>query len=119
MARSAEARKLLAEFTSYLAAASTRRGETLSFTPQEQAVLGLISAQIDRKCDLKRMYAKAADDPKVLVKLSAELRLLEASIARLMKQVQVDMPMQQSPTSRKASKAARTRWNRRDLHAVG
>jgi hypothetical protein len=55
----------------------------------------------------------------VLVKLSAELRLLESSIARLMKQVDMDMPVQQSPTSRKASKAARTRWNRRDIHAVG
>src|ERR1700676_4870756 len=117
MAKSAEARKLLAEFASYLAASSARRGETLSFTPQEQAVLGLISAQIDRKVDLKRMYAKAADDPKVLVKLSAELRLLKASIARLMKQVQVDMPVQQSLTSRKASKAARTRWDRRGIHA--
>jgi hypothetical protein len=32
MAKSAEARKLLAEFASYLAASSARRGETLSFT---------------------------------------------------------------------------------------
>src|ERR1700694_174985 len=119
MAKSAEARKLLAEFASYLAASSARRGETLSFTPQEQAVLGLISAQIDRKVDLKRMYAKAADDPKVLVKLSAELRLLEASIARLMKQVQGDTPVQHSATSREATKAANARWNRGGLRAVG
>jgi thiamine phosphate synthase YjbQ (UPF0047 family) len=119
MAKSPEARKVLAEFESYLAAASVRRGETLSFTPAETAVLGLISAQIDRKSDLKRLYAKAAEDTKVLVKLSAELRLLEASIARLMKQVQVDMPVQQSATSRKATKAANARWNRGGLRAVG
>jgi hypothetical protein len=111
MARSAEARKLLRHFDSELAAASARRGDTLVFTPQEHAVLGLISAQIDRKVDLKRLYAKA-DDAKTLVRLSAELRLLEASVARLLKQVNVDMPAPSSLRTQKAQRAAHARWNR-------
>jgi hypothetical protein len=112
VARSAEARKLLRHFDSELAAASARRGDTLVFTPAERAVLDLIGAQIDRKCDLKRLYAKAADEPKVLVKLSAELRLLESSIARLLKAVNVDMPAPASMRTQKAQRAAHARWNR-------
>jgi hypothetical protein len=49
MARSAEARKLLRHFDSELAAASARRGDTLVFTPQEHAVLGLISVKSTAK----------------------------------------------------------------------
>jgi GAF domain-containing protein len=111
MARSAEARKLLRHFDSELAAASARRGDTLVFTPQERAVLDLIGAQIDRKCDLKRLYAEA-DEAKTLVKLSAELRLLESSVARLLRQVNVDMPAPSSIRTQKAQRAAHARWNR-------
>jgi hypothetical protein len=111
VARSAEARKVVRQFEDELAVASNRRGETLVFTPAEQAVLGMIGAQIDRKQDLKRAYAKA-DDAKSMVKLSAELRLLESSIARLMKQVQVDMPAPASLRTQKAQRAARARWDR-------
>jgi hypothetical protein len=108
---------MMAEFESQLAVLSARTGKKQSFTPTETAVLGLISAQIDRKVDLRRMYAKT-DDPKLMVKLSGELRLLETSIARLLRQVKVEMPVPQSHVSRKASQAANTRWNR-DLNAVG
>jgi hypothetical protein len=111
MARSAEARKLLRHFDTELAAASARRGETLVFTPAERAVLDVIGAQIDRKQDLKRAYAKA-DDAKSMVRLSAELRLLESSVARLLKQVNVDMPAPSSLRTQKAQRAARARWNR-------
>jgi GAF domain-containing protein len=111
MARSAEARKVLAGLDTELRVASERRGETLVFTPQEQAVLVLIAAQIDRKCDLKRLYTKA-DDAKTLVRLSAELRLLESSVARLLRQVNVDMPAPTSLRTQKAQRAAHARWNR-------
>jgi len=46
------------------------------------------------------------------LKVSAELRPLEAQVARLLKQVRTDMPAPPSRKSMKASKAARTRWNR-------
>jgi hypothetical protein len=111
MARSAEARKLLQHFDSELAAASARRGDTLVFTPAERAVLDLIGAQIDRKVDLKRLYG-GADDAKTLVRLSAELRLLESSVARLLRQVNVDMPAPSSLRTQKAQRAAHARWNR-------
>jgi hypothetical protein len=113
MARSAEARKLLRHFDSELAAPSARRGDTLVFTPAERAVLDLIGAQIDRKCDLKRLYSRA-EDAKGMVKLSAEIRLLESSVARLLKQVDVDMPAPASMRTQKAQRAARVRWNRAD-----
>jgi hypothetical protein len=60
---------------------------------------------------LKRLYAKA-DDAKTLVKLSAELRLLEASVGRLLRPVNVDMPAPASLRTQKAQRAARARWDR-------
>ena len=41
---------------------------------RRMVILGLIATSIDRKCDLQRDYA-AAVEPKVRVKVSAELRL--------------------------------------------
>jgi len=109
MARSAESRKLLAEFESQLAAASRRHGRTVAFTPAEAAAVGMICDQIDRKSQLKRMYCKA-ESVKDKIKLSAEVRLLEASIGRMLRGVKVDMPEAPSARSVKARKAANARW---------
>jgi hypothetical protein len=49
-------------------------------------------------------YPACQDDPKAKVKVSAELRLLEASIARLLKQISTEPP---SPRSLRSEKAAR------------
>jgi hypothetical protein len=46
--RSTEARKLLRELDSELAASSQRAGRTLVWTPQDRAVLGLIGDAVDR-----------------------------------------------------------------------
>lgn len=111
MARSAEARKVLRELDNELAAASARRGEKLVWTAAERAVLGLISAQIDRKVWLSRAWART-DDLKLRVKLNAELRLAESHLARLLLKVTPDVPAAESLRTVKARRAARARWNR-------
>jgi hypothetical protein len=104
---------LLRDFESELAAASARRGQALVFTPAERVILDLIGAQIDRKQGLKRAYAKA-DDVRAMVALSAEIRLLETSIGRLLRQVAVDVPAVPSLRTQRAQRAARARWDRGD-----
>ena len=111
MARSAEARKLLAQFDEYLAAASRRHGRKVDFTPAEAQILGQILDQIDEKARLKRILAKPDElTLREQLALSAEIRLLEASIERQLRHVKVDMPAEPSTRSKNASKAAKTRW---------
>jgi hypothetical protein len=65
-------------------------------------------------------YPACQDDPKAKVKVSAELRLLEASIARLLKQISAEPPSPRSLRSEKAARAVRARWERaRDGQASG
>jgi len=45
---------------------------------------------MDRKSDLLKAYEVCSGHPKVRVKLSSEMRLIEASIARLLKQVSTE-----------------------------
>jgi hypothetical protein len=111
MARSAEARKMLAGLDAELAAASERIGQTLVWTAQEQAVLDLISSTIDRKVWLRRVWSRT-DDVKLRVKVSAELRLLETSLARLLKQVTPELPAPTSMRTVRARRAANARWQR-------
>jgi hypothetical protein len=84
MTRSPEARKIRRELDKELAAAGLRSGQNLVWSAQEEAVLGLISAEIDRKERILEAW-DASTDPKMQCKLSAEARLLEQSIARLLK----------------------------------
>lgn len=100
---------MLRELNKKLAAASERSGIKLSWTPQETETLRLIADQIDRKVELFNAYQRA-DEPKAKVVLSAELRLLEGSIARMLKTVQTELPQPSSLRSAKARKAALTRW---------
>jgi hypothetical protein len=95
-----------------LLVASQRRGENLVWTASERAILAAISSTIDRKAWLARAYSRCGDDVKLRVKLSAELRLLETSLGRLLKQVTPDMPAAPSLRTQKAQRAARARWNR-------
>ena len=110
-AKSAEARKVLRELDKELAAASVRQGQAVVWSAQEQAVLSQISSILDRKADFLAAYEQS-DDTKLQLKLSAEVRLLEQAAARLVQQIRTDVPAPQSRTSRKASQAAKTRWNR-------
>lgn len=99
------------ELDKQLAAAAAASGARLDWTAQEREVLELISSTIDRKCDLQADYA-AASEPKVRVKLSAEIRLLEAAVARMLRQVKTEAPQQLSLRSLKAQRAAWVRWDR-------
>ena len=71
--------------------------EAWSGRPQDRAVLELIADTVDRRVDLAAECA-AAEDTTRRVKLSAELRLLEGSLARLLRMVSTDVPTPESQT---------------------
>src|SRR5262249_55494523 len=104
---------LLAALDTELAENSEDRGligdDALSWSAAERAILDLVADAVDRKVDLYARYL-ASDEDKVHVKLSTEIRLLEASIARLVKQIKTDLPEPSSRVSQKASHAAHVRW---------
>jgi hypothetical protein len=96
-----------------LARASEQSGEKLVWTPQEKTLLELIADQTDRKVELAGEYA-ATQDTLVRVKLSSELRLLESSLARLLKQLKFEPAPVREPshvTSARARRAAMARWH--------
>jgi hypothetical protein len=110
-AHTVEATALLDELDAELADSSAERGllEPLVWSAAEQAVREAIACTVDRKVDLWNRY-RASDDDKIRVKLSGELRLLETSLARLLKSVSTDLPAAPSLRSEKASRAANKRW---------
>lgn len=69
-------------------------------------------AQLDRRSELYGAYRAAVSEPKVQVKLSGEMRLLEASVARLLKSIRTELPAAEGRRTTKARKAARVRWDR-------
>jgi hypothetical protein len=71
---SSEARRLRRDLDKQLALAAAASGRQLRWSPSELELLELITAAIDRKVDLQADYA-AADEAKLRVKLSAEIRL--------------------------------------------
>jgi hypothetical protein len=109
---SPEANKVRRDLQKELAESAAGSGDELVWSAAEVEIIDLIQAQIDRKTELSAAYTKAADDPKVRCKLSAEMRLLENSIARLLKMVKTEAPPQphESKRSRNARQAARSRW---------
>jgi hypothetical protein len=95
-----------------LALVGQERGETLEWSPQERFQLDSLAAEIDRTVDLAAMYDACGDDVKLRVKLSAELRLLRQSTARMIREIKTELPERPSPTTRKARRAANARWRR-------
>ncbi|WP_241010713.1 hypothetical protein [Mycobacterium camsae] len=85
--------------------------DALTWSAAERVVVEMAADAVDRKVDLTARYL-ASDDDKVRVKLSTEIRLLESSVAKLLKAVSTDLPEPQSKTSRKAAHAAHVRWDR-------
>ena len=111
MARCAESRRVLRQLDEELAAASHATGKPLVWTAADRELLTLIADTIDRKVQLRREY-EASQSMSSRVKLSAEVRLLEGSLARLLKQVHTDIPQPVSATTLKAQHANRVRWDR-------
>ncbi len=112
-ARSPEARKVLRELDKELVQAGSRLGQALVWSAQETAILAQISSILDRKHDFLAAY-EAAEDTPLRLKISAELRLLESTAARLVGQVKPDVPalVRESFSTKKARKAANARWER-------
>lgn len=110
--RSAKAEAVLRSLDEQLALVGEQRGEELEWSPQERFALDLLAAEIDRTVDLAAMY-ESCDDVKLKVKLSGELRLLRQSTARMIQQIKTELPERETPTTRKARRAANARWGRR------
>ncbi len=109
--RSAESSALLAELDGELADASDRLGQKLTWSAQERAILGQLSSLLDRKAELLGLYANAPT-ANLKLKFSAEVRLLEQAVARLVRMVKTDLAPAESLTTVKARRAARRRWDR-------
>ncbi|WP_239655211.1 hypothetical protein [Mycobacterium riyadhense] len=105
---------MLRDLQKELESASKRSRKKLEFSAAERAVLDLISADFDRISDLRAAYARAveAGDVRALIKLSTEMRLLEQSAARLLKQIKTDLPAAESGTTKRARRAADVRWDK-------
>lgn len=108
--------RVIGELEDELAASGARAGQELCWDAADRALLDLIAAALDRGTDLAADY-QLAEDAKSRMKLSAELRLTEQAIARMLKQVKTDVPQPMSITSMKAQRAARARWDK--PHATG
>lgn len=111
-AKSLEARRVLRDLDKELEAASLERGEQLVWSAQEAAILGQLSTVLDRKAELLELY-QDAESVTMKLRLSQEIRLLEASAARLLRDIKTDAAPAESMTTRKARRAARARWDRR------
>lgn len=110
---SGEALSVLAALDAELAAASRRRGlvKPMKWSAAEATLRDMLANAIDRKVVLHASWMATTDDH-LRVKLSAEIRLLEASVARYLGQIKTDLPADLSTTSSKAQRAANTRWER-------
>lgn len=100
---------MLRDLNAELQASSAASGLPLEWSATEQVLIDQILDGIDRKSDLAVAYAAAADEPKLRIKLSVEMRLLEQAVARLLKMVSTEPAPQKS---QKHVRAARARWDR-------
>jgi hypothetical protein len=111
--RTSEAQSTIDALNAELAANGQARSVALSWSPREVELLGQLGSTIDRRVDIAAVYAKAVakgDDPKLIVHLSAELRLLDKAAAAIMAAIETDAPQPESLTTTKARMAANTRW---------
>jgi hypothetical protein len=107
-----ESQRLVAALDAELAESAIRNDRPhLAWSAAEADVIAMIAARVDRRVELSAQYA-ACDNTNVKLKIATELRLTEDAIARLYKQVSAEVPGPQSATSMKASRAARSRWDR-------
>jgi hypothetical protein len=107
--RTPEAQAVLDALDEDLERAGQREGKHLSWTAQEAVTLELIGSTIDRRVDVVKLY-DAAVDAKIKVKLSQEIRLLDAAVVRMLAKVNTETPAPMSLRSVKAQAAARVRW---------
>jgi hypothetical protein len=85
--------------------------QKLVWTAAESAVLDDIAFTVARMARLRRDWSRA-EDPKMRVRISAELRLLETSKVRLLKSATRDLPAKESMRAIRARRAVNARWRR-------
>lgn len=107
----AEAVALLKRLDAELAENAKQLGKPLKWSASESAILELAADTIDRRVGLQALY-ESTEDGKLRLKIASELRLIEAAFARLLAKIKTDLPEPPSKTSRKATDAARARWER-------
>jgi len=113
MKRSLESRRIRRGLDKWLDDVSEETGREPRWTAVELILLDLISDAIDRKVGLATIADSADDDLKAKTKLMAEVRLTDAHIARLTKDLRVRAApsSSESQQSRRARRAANARWH--------
>jgi hypothetical protein len=112
--KSAAARQLLRALDEELGSASKSTGRELVWSAAEVQVRELLADSVDRRVELNGRY-KSVEMVSLKLKIAAEIRLLDASITRLLAQLSTEVPEPLSVTSRKAQAAARSRWDREKM----
>ncbi|SCX32933.1 hypothetical protein [Mycolicibacterium fluoranthenivorans] len=123
MRMATEARELLKALDAELEDAGKSAGETLFWSAEEAELRKFIGDAVTRKCALARAFDKATSASARLT-FSAEIRLLETHISKMLKELRSGMPDEQQSapstvTSMKASHAANSRWKRERLASGG
>jgi hypothetical protein len=117
MARhTSEAPKLRKQLDDQLATLNRQTGRNQVWAATELAVLDMIVSQTDRKVELEKLY-ESTDDASEKVKISAEVRLLDAATERMLRKLNEAMPKPQATGSRRSEKAraaANSRWQMED-----
>jgi hypothetical protein len=119
MKQSPEAAKFLAALDAELAQSAAASGGELSWSAHDLQIRDLIGDALTRKSDLQAVYDKSADNPKLRIALSTELRLLEANVGRLLKQISTEAPQSESRTTQRNRAAANIRWDQERRRNAG
>jgi hypothetical protein len=77
-------------------------GRDLVSSAAERDNIAMIAAEVDRRVELAVSY-EPCESTTTKLKIATELRLTEQAIARLYRQVSMDVPAPMSVVSRKAS----------------
>jgi hypothetical protein len=107
-------RRLLARFDAALKRESGATGKRLEFDEHEQVQLRLAAASADRRAQLQTAYDTELEGESratLLVKLSAEIRLLDKAIGDHLGRVRLSAGTAKSPQHQPA---VRSRWDRRN-----
>ena len=83
----------------------------LQWSAAEEITLELIAGTIDRRVEVAKLYDRETD-PKNICMLSCELRQLDGTVVRMLKQVNAEPPAPMNQTQRKNQHAANVRWDR-------
>jgi hypothetical protein len=118
--KTVEAQRFLRDIDAELQSNAEAAGVSLAFSAAERETLGNVAALIDRKVELRQAYEGAADDTRLRIALSTEIRLIEGAITRMLNSVDMCAPVAEddaddeviTPTQRKARAAAQSRWKR-------